>query len=205
MHPVVENFLERPLSHKVAFTAFGCVGIIVISWFSLLASKKERFDTLTENVARLETSVQSERRLAAKLPQAREKLKDLEVRLQTALEELPDRSEIDDILERVSNLAREAGLELMLFARRDENFKEFYAEVPVNVSVVGAYQQVAMFFDEVGRLPRIVNINNISLIDPKLTDDALVLKIDFTLTAFRYLNESDRQKQTTTADKKKRR
>lgn len=205
MHPMIEGVLARPTSHKVAIWFISLLIVGGLAWTLYLSKTYKKQETLTENVERLETDVSTEKRLAAKLNQAREKFKSLEVKLQDALQELPDKSEVDDLLERVSNLARESGLELNLFQRRDDNFKEFYAEVPVQVSISGAYHQVATFFDEVGRLPRIVNISNISLIEPKLKEDILNLKVDCNLTAYRYLTETERAQSAAAESKKKRR
>lgn len=204
MHPMIEGILERPASHKAAIWVVSLVLVFGLAWSTWLSAQYKEQGDLTENVAKLESDVATEKRLAAKLSDAREKLKGLEASLQEALEELPDKSEVDDLLERVSNLVRESGLELNLFQRKDDNFKEFYAEVPVQVSVTGAYHQIATFFDEVGRLPRIVNIANISLADPKMKDDALTLKVDCSLTAFRYLTEQERAQSLAAEAKKKR-
>jgi type IV pilus assembly protein PilO len=167
MHQAIENILERPTSHKIGIWIATILLILAGFWQFSLSSLIEEREKLDEEVARLDSEILTEKRLAGKLGKAEEKLKDLEARLKGALEQLPDKSEIDNLLEKISNLARESGLDLNLFQRKEENFKDFYAEVPVSVSVTGSYHQVATFFDEVSRLPRIVNINQIEIIDPK--------------------------------------
>lgn len=205
MHQAIEDILERPTSHKIGIWAAAILLIVAGFWQFSLSSLMEERDKLDEEVARLDSEILTEKRLAGKLGKAEEKLKDLESRLKGALEQLPDKSEIDNLLEKISNLARESGLELNLFQRKEENFKDFYAEVPVAVSVTGSYHQVATFFDEVSRLPRIVNINQIEIIDPKLNEASVIVKVSCVLTAFRYLSDKERADQANQGDKKKRR
>jgi len=203
MHPAIEGILARPLSHKVGIWVASVLALVGLFWKLSLSSKLTERVELTETVIRIESDIATERRLASRLDKAREKLRDLEGRLKGALEQLPDKSEIDDLLEKISGTARESGLELNLFQRREENYKEFYAEVPVNVSVTGAYHQVATFFDEVGRMPRIVNINQIAVYDPKPGETQVTLRVDCLLTAFRFLSEQERNEHAP-VDKKKR-
>jgi type IV pilus assembly protein PilO len=204
MHEAIENILERPTSHKIGIWVGTVLLVAGLFWqFSLsgLLDEKEKLD---EAVAKLDSQITTERRLASKLGKAEAKLKELESSLQIALQQLPDKSEIDNLLEKISNLARESGLDLNLFQRKEENFKEFYAEVPVAVSVTGSYHQVATFFDEVSRLSRIVNINQIEITDPKVAEELVEVKVSCVLTAFRYLSEKERADQVQTPDKKKR-
>jgi type IV pilus assembly protein PilO len=204
MHPVVDGILERPWSHKLGLWIGSILLVVGGFWqFSLSALVTSEAE-LNESVIKLDSDIATEKRLAAKLSKAEERLKDLEGRLQSALEQLPDKSEIDNLLEKISNVARESGLELNLFQRKEENFKDFYAEVPVLVSVTGTYHQVATFFDEVSRLPRIVNINQISAFDPKVEEEAIILKVDCVLTAFRYLSDRERAERQPEAEKKRR-
>ena len=173
-------------------------------WQLFYSDQVKEHTKLTEGIEALDSEIATEQRLAQRLGKAKERLKDLESKLKIALSELPDKSEIDRILEKISNLAREAGLELNLFKRREENFKEFFAEVPVNVAVTGQYHQVATFFDEVGRLPRIVNINQIALSDPKITPESLTVKVECVLTAFRYLSDQERAEKAPVEKNKRR-
>jgi type IV pilus assembly protein PilO len=205
MHQAIENILDRPTSHKIGIWIATILLILAGFWQFSLSSLIEEREKLDEEVARLDSEILTEKRLAGKLGKAEEKLKDLEARLKGALEQLPDKSEIDNLLEKISNLARESGLDLNLFQRKEENFKDFYAEVPVSVSVTGSYHQVATFFDEVSRLPRIVNINQIEIIDPKPNESSVIVKVSCVLTAFRYLSDKERADQAGQGDKKKRR
>jgi type IV pilus assembly protein PilO len=71
-----------------------------------------------------------------------------------------------------------------------ERPKGFYAEVPVELKLVGSYHEMALFSDAVGTLPRIVNINNLSLGGPKDASGRTVLTIDCLVTTFRFIEGS---------------
>ena len=108
--------------------------------------------------------------------------------------QLPDRKEIPDLLSSLSTKAREAGLEILLFRPRAENFQEFYAERPVDIVVRGGFFNAVTFFDEVGKLNRLVNIDNIDLKNPKVGGDQVALEISTLATTYRFLDEAERKK-----------
>lgn len=117
-------------------------------------------------------------------------LKHLENEMQKAQAEfkmvkkkLPEQKEIPSLLANVSRSGHEAGLEFLLFQPGSEIRKDFYAEIPVSIQVSGSYHEVALFFDKVSRLSRIVNIDNINMTKDKSSDDN---KLNTTCSAITY-------------------
>jgi Tfp pilus assembly protein PilO len=80
------------------------------------------------------------------------------------IEKLPAAAEVESLLQSVHEYAMQAGLEIQSFVRQDDVPDVNYTRIPVAMEVKGSYDQVADFFDRVGRMQRIVNINNISLL-----------------------------------------
>jgi type IV pilus assembly protein PilO len=109
------------------------------------------------------------------------------------VDQLPNKREIPDLLKAISNKARESGLEILLFRPRAENYQDFYAEVPVDITVKGSFHSVVSFFDDVGRLDRLVNINNIGF-KSKVAGDQVTVETSSMATAFRFLEEAERKK-----------
>src|SRR5258706_4754707 len=130
--------------------------------------------------------------LANNLPQLREQKALLEGRLKEAIAELRDQKEIPDLLTNISKKARESGLDILLFRPKAENPQDFYAEIPVDVVVRGGYHNVVTFFDEVARLNRPVNINNIEMKNSKPSDDQVIVDTTTLVTTFRFLTEAER-------------
>jgi type IV pilus assembly protein PilO len=153
----------------------------------------EQWVKLDEEVAKLTSEINIQQRIKRQLPEARRYVDTLENKLAKAKRELPEQREIPSLLSSVSDLAKDAGLEVQLFKPSPENYREFYAEVPVSVVVNGTYHEVASFFDEVGRLSRIVTISDISFKEPKLSKEhGAKLQALCTATTFRFLDEKEK-------------
>ena len=111
---------------------------------------------------------------------------------------LPDDSETPAFLSSLQAVATIAGVNLTSWSPIDESVGEFYAKVPMKLSLSGKFHQVAKFFHGVGQLDRIINIENISAkvspkSDPKSSDEVEV-GVDCLATAFRAVKASDATK-----------
>jgi len=208
MNPQIERFLERPLTHRLLFWVVSLACLYILFWQYLYADLARRSADLREKRVTLSTRIATEQRLARNLDRFKAEVRDLEVRLKFAVQELPDSREIPDLLASISNLARDAGLEVSLFRPSAEIARDFYSDVPVAVAVEGTFHQVATFFDEVGNLSRIVNIRDISIREPQFGENpggAIKIKAECTATTFRYLDESERMAQVESGEEKPRR
>ena len=192
MNQILEQLAERPTSHKVGIWIATLLFMTFIFWQYLYKAKSEEAVKLLEKSENLEQEVINKRRVARNLKKFEREVEELNVKLKFALQELPDKQEIPDLLSSISSLARDAGLEVSLFKPSGERKRDFYAEVPVSVIVTGTFHQVATFFDEVGHLPRIVNINNISILKPEISDEKVTITSDCQAVTFRYLDEAER-------------
>lgn len=205
MHPVVQNFLDRPASHKIIAWILLVAVICGVFWFSLYSSLDEEHSQLTEKLEQLNVDITAEQRLVRNLPQFRKDFKELEAKLAVVLRELPNKGEIAELLDSISGLAQGAGLGVSLFQPVGERVQGFYAEVPVKIAVEGTFHQIATFFDEVGKLQRIVNINDITLGAPQVSPERVTIKAECVATTFRYLDENERMKAPDDAEAQKRR
>lgn len=207
MNPFIQNIMDRPRGQRIGIWVGSIAVVVFVFWQYFYGPQLKESEKLQSKIEDLNSQIGHEQRLARNLTKFRKEVKDLEVKLKVALAELPDEKEIPDLLNNMSNLARDAGLEVSLFKPNPEVFRDFYAEVPVTVSVEGTFHQVATFFDEVGRLPRVVNINQIFIREPKPAEgeEQMRIKSDCMATTFRYLDESQRIQAPEAADKKKRR
>ena len=103
---------------------------------------------------------------------------------------LPVDTEYPAFLSAVQSVANVSGIGLTAWAPQPEVAEQFYSRVPMKVSLIGRYHQVAKFFYGVGQLDRIINMENISLTDPKIQGDDVVVKTEALATAFRALSET---------------
>jgi type IV pilus assembly protein PilO len=194
LNHLLNSVLERSPLQKCAFLA---IAIILFSgaYFSFVyQSRSAGIAQLADAVQAARNEKMTKQRKAANLPKLQQDLQEWSVKLQQAVAQLPDGKEIPDLLSNVSTKAREAGLEILLFRPRAENFQEFYAEIPVDIVVKGGFSNAVTFFDEVGKLNRLVNIDNIELKNPKISGDQVVLDISTLATTYRFLDEAERKK-----------
>lgn len=127
----------------------------------------------------------------------------LEVELRQARLELPEKGQIDTLLAKVSDKAHDAGLEVKSFRPQDEIKHDYYSEQPVYIEVVGSFHEIATFFDEVSRLPRIVNLDSFQIREPMVGDEQVLVSSAVVATTYRFLDESERPKREVTKKKGK--
>ena len=194
MNQLLDNILDRPKAQKIGILVAAIVLIAALYYSFLYSPRSDQIAQLAESVevARNEKSAKTQK--AANLPRLRKDLQQLDAELKKAVAQLPDKKEIAGLLSSISAKAQQAGLTVLLFRPRPENYQDFYAEVPVDISVKGNFHNTVSFFDEVGRLNRLVNIDNIGFKNPTVTGDSVVLETTSVATAFRFLDEAERKK-----------
>ncbi len=155
-------------------------------------------------LAALNSKIKEQEVIARNLPSFQAEVRHLEDQLGVLLEQLPNSAEIPNLLRNVSDLGKEAGLDFLKFAPKGESVKEFYAEIPVAISVTGDYHSFALFTDKVAHLPRIVNISNIDFSSPKLGGEGVVsVNVTCTATTYRFLELPPKAPEGTDKDKDK--
>lgn len=97
---------------------------------------------------------------------------------------LPKTTEYPSFLSSIQNVANVAGVSLAAWTPQSEVPEEFYARVPMKVELSGRYHQIAKFFYQVGQLERIINIENIAVLEPTQEGDEFILKVEALATAF---------------------
>ena len=123
----------------------------------------EKKGKLAGDLSGLQQEIAEKQLVVKKIEQFRKELAILEESLRVALTRLPEQKEIPGLLGSVSEAGRKVDLEFLLFEPMEPVPKEFYAEIPVKIEVTGSYHNVAFFFEKVAKLPRIMNITDISI------------------------------------------
>jgi len=146
--------------------------LISAGFFMLLAGvfvyfffwpKFEKINSLTADLKELEKKLTTAKRNATDLKKFQAKMKEAEAQFKLAMKKLPEKEEIPSLLTSISDSGQQVGLDFLLFEPKAEKRKEFYAEIPVAMSIKADYHNLAIFFDQVARLSRIVNIRNINI------------------------------------------
>ncbi len=195
MNELLDRLLELPARQRVMLLVSSVALVFfVYAYFvfwprnAMIAEKEQQREDLLHDRDRKTA-------LVANLERARQEVAQLDGDLKKAAAELPTTKEIPDLLSNISSLAREAGLEIMQFKQRPEQYEDFYAKVPVDILVRGSYFQVGTFFDKVGGMARIVNVTDVSIKSPaRLETDAVTLDTSCAAVTFRFLDEAERER-----------
>ena len=200
MAPVIERIerlskLQRILIY--AGTVIVLVGAFV--YFSYMPKLKE-IGTLKVKQKELEKKLQTAKKNAAQLDDYRSMMKAAETKFKIAKRALPDKKEIPTLIDGISQAAHDAGLDILVFTPKAEVVKEFYAEVPISIKVSGDYHDVAVFFDMIAGLPRIVNVTDIAMAPTK--GEVTTLTTSCTAVVYRFVEP---EKKSAKDKKKKKR
>jgi type IV pilus assembly protein PilO len=204
MNELVERILDLPPRQRVLLVV-GSVALLFFFYAYFLYWPRSAEITALEK-QRDDLRHDRDRKVAmvANLDKMRQEVTQLDGDLRKAVAQLPDTKEIPDLLSNISSLGRESGLEIMQFKQRPEKYADFYAEVPVDISVRGTYHQVASFFDKVGRMARIVNVSDVNIkTPPKVGGDAIMLDTSCVAVTFRFLDEAERERIAKQKEKEK--
>lgn len=188
MDPRIEKVLKLPAYIRGSILAVLAVLVVVGYFFLLYSPKMEELRSLTDDYGRLEAKLKKDRRIANNLPKFKAEYERMQQQLSQALSELPNKKEIPTLLTSISSLAKDEGLEILRFEPVAEVAKGFYAEVPVKMQLLGSYHQVGMFFDQIGKMSRIVNVSNLQMGKPKAEGGMTRVSIKCLATTFRFLD-----------------
>lgn len=192
MNDLLERFFG--LTQQLRLAAYvGLALLVSLAYWSMSYSPNAAvLNERSERLRELETQQATKERQIAQLEKLRQRVKELDAKLKEAIAQLPDQKEIPDLLSTVSSLGRESGLDILLFRQRPEVLQDFYAEVPVEMLMRGTYAQLTEFFDRVGKLNRIVNVKDIAMKSPAISEGRVILSTSCTVVTFRFLSEEER-------------
>lgn len=177
------------------------LGLLGGGFFSLFYLPKTTAIAQTnEEISNLERRLAVAKRKAKNLAKLEAEHREVAAQLKEAIELLPDKREIPSLLRNITTLGKESRLEFPLFTPQGERPQDFYVEIPVNIVLSGKYNDVASFFDKVGRMDRIVNIHGISMKPEKEMSTTLVTKC--TAVTYRFKSEAERKAEEAKKKKK---
>ncbi len=153
--------------------------------------KAGRISELNKSYDELMAKVQTAKRVAATFAKVSKQHQQAQTDLRLVLRLLPDKREIPGLLENISKSGRYSGLEFLLFQPSKEVLKDFYAEIPVRIEVTGGYHNLAMFFDKVAKLSRIVNLTNLSVKQGSAKKGQGTLRASCVATTYRFVGSTE--------------
>ena len=189
---MLDRILSLPLNQRLLLYSGVAILIVLLYAFLLYLPRSTQITQNRERVQSLEQEKTKLQSLIKEREKTTEEIEEVEGRFNQAKTQLPEQKEIPELLKQVSNLGRDSGLEVVLFRQKAEVLQDLYAEVPVEMAVRGSYHQVALFFDKVRSLNRIVNISDTNMKNPQLVGGQMQVDAAFSATTYRFLNEEER-------------
>jgi type IV pilus assembly protein PilO len=157
----VDKIIKMPDSQKIMILG-AVIAAIIGAYIYLIHMPNMKIEQAKQaELTTLQAKYEEQQKVLSDLPKFKKELADMELQLAESLKLLPNTREIPNLLTNISTLARECGLEILLFQPQAELAKDFYADIPVEMKVIGKYHNMGYFCDRVSKLNRIVNISDI--------------------------------------------
>jgi type IV pilus assembly protein PilO len=190
-------FLEKVEKMKmpvriVIFAGTLVILVAVFVWFFYLP-KTEEIGKVNQRISQLQSKLNRAIVRARALKKFEAEYAEVNAQFQEALNLLPNTKEIPTLLKSITQLGTDSQLEFRLFSPQRERARDFYMEIPVSIEVSGTYHDVAVFFDRVGRMERIINILNVSM--KPVSERSTVLTTTCDAVTYRFKGDSNVSKQ----------
>ncbi|MDO8705110.1 MAG: type 4a pilus biogenesis protein PilO [Sulfuricaulis sp.] len=159
----VNNLGSWPVPIKIGGTLIVCLLILFAGFWFLIQGELEEYDTAQQKEAGLRETFMNKKGLAINLPAYKQQMEEMEQTFGSLLRQLPNTTEVPDLLVDITQAGLGRGLEFALFRPEKEQPRDFYAEMPISVEVRGTYHELAQFVSDVAALPRIVTFGDINI------------------------------------------
>lgn len=183
----INNIANWPMPARVFVVALVFVGVLGLGYWLDIKDQRASLQQSEAKEQELRQIFETKAKKAANLDAYEQQLAEMKESFGAMLRQLPNKTEVAELLVDISQTGLAAGLEFELFKPQTEVPKEFYAELPISIRVKGDYHEFGTFISGVAALPRIVTVHDINIEpdkDGKLTMDILA-------KTYRYMDEKE--------------
>jgi type IV pilus assembly protein PilO len=164
------------------------VALPVAGYFGLWQGQLEELEAGKQQEVKHKQDYLNKKKQAVNLDLHKQQLREIDTQFGALLKQLPNKSQMDALLVDINQAGLGRGLQFELFKpAAQEILRDFYAELPIAVKVIGVYHDMGAFASDVGQLSRIVTLNNVVIAAGK--DGSLTM--DVTARTFRYLDDDE--------------
>lgn len=188
-----KNAGSLPVPVKLVLLSVLGLLIVAAGYFLLWSAEVDAFDQAAAKEQELRQTFLSKKSQAVKIEAYRQQMVDIENTFGALLKQLPDRSEMDGLLTDINQSGLGRGLEFELFKPGQEVVADFYAEMPIQIRLLGNYHDIGAFATDVSKLSRIVTLNNIAIspVAKSLKGGGGTLALEAVAKTYRYLDSSE--------------
>ena len=177
-----------PTAARAVVILFLMGGVIFLGYWFHTKDQLVELDSAVDKEEGLKIIFETKARQAANLEAYEKQLEEMRESFGAMLRQLPNQTEVADLLVDVSQTGLASGLEFELFQPRAETPKEFYAELPISIRVIGGYHEFGEFVSGVAALPRIVTIHDVSI---SRVGNTGLLGMNLTAKTYRYIEDDE--------------
>ncbi len=175
-----------PLPIKLIGIAVVSLAVLGAGFWFLVQPQLDIYSGEQQQEASLRETYMNKKALAINLPAYKQQMEEMNQTFGSLLRQLPNSTEIENLLVDITQAGLGRGLDFELFKPENEAPKDFYAEKPVSLKVIGSYHELASFVSDVAALPRIVTFGDVTIVAaPK----GGRLNMTATARTYRYLEE----------------
>jgi type IV pilus assembly protein PilO len=190
---------QWPLIPRLLCGVSMLVAVVAAGWFFYWDGQLEELNLGAKEEEKLKEEYKIKIQQAINLDGLRKQKEQVSEYVATLEKQLPSKAEMDALLSDINQSGLGRGLQFELFKPGQVVVKDYYAELPIDIKVTGNYHDVGAFTSDIANLPRIVTLNNMSLVAGK--DGTLTL--DAVAKTFRYLDAEEVNAQRKAAAAKK--
>ena len=182
-----------PAAARAVVILFLMGGVIFLGYWFHTKDQLLQLEQAEQQEVDLRVIFEKKAQQAANLEAYEKQLEEMRESFGAMLRQLPNKTEVADLLVDVSQTGLASGLEFELFKPEAENPREFYAELPISIRVIGDYHEFGNFVSGVAALPRIVTLHNVNISRAGNNQ----LSMDLTAKTYRYLENEERTEEAT--------
>ena len=175
-----------PTAARAVVILFLMGGVIFLGYWFHTKDQLVELESAEVKEAGLKVIFETKAKQAANLEAYEQQLEEMRESFGAMLRQLPNQTEVADLLIDISQTGLASGLEFELFQPRAEVPREFYAELPISIRVIGGYHEFGEFISGVAALPRIVTIHDVNI-----SHAGGKLGMNLTAKTYRYIEEND--------------
>ena len=184
---LIEKFSKLPTQHKILGFVFFSLFAGVLFYFVFYSDLVEEQSKMEKKISELQSAKKEYEEKKRRYLAFRGEVSKLLEKQKELTKVLPTKSEIHSLLQSIHAQGELSGLNILTFAQQPEQKLQYYAKIPVKLVITGTFHQISKFFYSVGKLKRIVNIQDLSLKRQRDNGAKPKLKASFLASTFRFL------------------
>jgi len=193
--PIIERLSKMTKAQRQASYIGSYVIVFLLFVLLFLWPSYQDYGNYQNQIQTLQSDLDLVQRQVDSLKDLKSESTRLQLKLNDAKKALPAGKEIPALIANISERGRKVGLEISKFNPMPENYNsgnEFVAEVPISLAVEGSFHDVAIFFDKLSDMDRIVHVKNIDMSISSEDSGRTKLLVEGKAITFRFLSDEER-------------